>query len=94
MEDLLKYAKQDRRVCPQPQKWNELWKMLPGKVQKGAGWKPPLPLILAAWWNTSDEQKRQRLEEHIRYATDKGALEQVEQFLKGLNQNEWHYEED
>ena len=38
------------RVCPQPQAWQRLWDMLPGKHRTGGGWSPPLPLILAGVW--------------------------------------------
>ena len=29
------------RVCPQAQKWDELWKILPNRKTKGAEWNPP-----------------------------------------------------
>ena len=92
MNELMKYIKSNKRVCPQPQQWNKLWEMLPDRKRKGAGWIPPLPLILAAWWETSDQQKRERLECHIQYASDKEKLEQVRHFLENLLKDEWLYE--
>ena len=50
LNDLLEFVRTNERVCPQPQRWNELWKMLPNRKRIGNGWDPPLPLILAAWW--------------------------------------------
>jgi hypothetical protein len=49
LHDLLNYVRDNRRVCPVPQRWNELWEMLPDRKRVGNGWEPPLPLILAAW---------------------------------------------
>ena len=92
MNELLKYIKSDKRVCPQPRQWNRLWNMLPDKKRDGGGWIPPLPLILAAWWATSDQQKRECLECHIKYASEKGILEQVRQFIERLSDEEWLYE--
>ena len=66
--NLLAYVKAGARICPQPQKGNELWLILPNRRRKGSGWEPFAPLILAAWWDTSDEQKAERLEHHIRWA--------------------------
>ncbi len=88
MNDLMDYIKSKKRVCPKPQQWNKLWEMLPDRKRKGAGWLPPLPLILAAWWETSDQQKRERLEYHIKYASDNGVLGQVQQFLENLSEEE------
>jgi len=94
MEQLLAYVKSDGRVCPKPDKWNQLYKLLPYKKRKGAGWEPPLPLILAAWHHTSDYQKRDRLEVHIQYATDKGALDRAAGYLYGLTEDQWIHEGD
>jgi len=40
----------------------------------GVGWEPSLPLILAAWWEASDKDKRTRVHSHLRWASDHGAL--------------------
>ncbi len=74
-----------------PQKWNELWQMLPNKVQIGAGWKPPLPLILAVWHEASAIQKMFRLIDHLNYAQENGVLEQVDSFLRGLKEDDWFH---
>lgn len=92
MDELLAFVNSEKKVCPQPQKWNELWEMLPDKKRKGLGWEPPTPLILAAWWETTDAQKRERLEQHIKYAAEKGALEKVEAYLRALSLTDWVHE--
>ncbi len=90
LNDLLEYLKSEGRICPQPQFWNELWEMLPEKHRVGKGWEPPLPLILAAWSDTSDLEKIARLKEHIKYAADHGVLENVADFLRRLSFAQWH----
>jgi len=81
LADLFKYVKSDGQICPQPKHWNEMWEMLPDKKRRGNGWNPPLPLILGAWWHTSDAEKKMRLKQHIEYAAQKGALGEIDDFL-------------
>ncbi len=90
LEQLLVYCREKGRVCPMPSHWNELWEMLPNKSRRGGGWEPPLPLILAAW-ETSPESKQERLECHLLWASDKGVLEKVTQFLVSLPESDWHH---
>ena len=92
LEALLQYVKSDGRVCPMPNNWDVLWKMLPNRRQKSSGgWEPALPLILAAWWDVSALSKMIRLAEHIQYAGDHGVLDQVDQYLRSLKPNQWAY---
>lgn len=77
-------------VCPQPQKWNEMWELLPDKSRNGPGWQPPLPLILAAWWETSNLDKMFRFDEHLQWAVDRGATEVILDYLGALKPEDWH----
>ncbi|HVA01195.1 MAG TPA: hypothetical protein VMV34_06000 [Terriglobia bacterium] len=94
LNDLLGYVRSNDRVCPQPQKWNELWEMLPERKRVGQGWEPSVPLILAAWWDTPAMLKMLRLQEHIRYADAYGVLTKVDAFLRSLTEQEWAHLED
>lgn len=87
---LLKYVQAEGRICPQPQRWNEPWEMLPDKERVGSGWRPSLPHILGAWWHTSNNEKTLRLREHVEYAASKGVLDSVERFLRNLPPDQWH----
>ena len=87
---LLEYVQADGRICPSAGRWHELWELLPERRQVGAGWIPPLPLILAAWDHTSGLEKLLRLREHIEYAASHGALATVDQFLRAIPREDWH----
>jgi len=90
LQSLIDYVQYDGRVCPMC--WQELWEMLPDRKQKtSGGWEPPLPLILAAWWDTTAEQKRERLIGHIKYAANHGILDKVDKFIRELDPDQWAY---
>lgn len=93
-EELLARCRSNGRVCPTPKIWDGLWKMLPDR-KRGAGgdscgWTPGLPLVLSAWWSTSDLAKRERLTEHLEWARDHGALQAVSAMLLSLPDEDWH----
>ena len=94
LDALVAYLEAKERVCPLPQHWNNLWEMLPGKVRLGAGWSPSLPLILGAWWETCDLEKRIRLREHLEWAASHGTLDDVDGFLRSLAPGDWHTSEN
>ena len=88
--ELLNYCKERNRVCPMPKQWNELYGLLPYKRQVGPAWIPPLPLILAAW-HEPNPQKASRLAEHLRWAAEHGALTEIDEFLRGLPEDQWFH---
>jgi hypothetical protein len=91
VDQVVDVATKNSRVCPQPQKWQQLYDLLPNKKRKGASWEPSLPLILAAWWDTPAMSKILRLREHIEWAEAHGVLEQVYAFLQSLPEKDWHH---
>ena len=91
VESLVGYCRENRRVCPLPQQWKRLWEMLPNRTRIGAGWQPPLPLILAVWHETPAMLKMFRLTEHIEWAAQHGALETVASFLRELREENWFH---
>lgn len=90
IDDLLGYVQKEGRICPLPDKWNQLWKTLPNKRRVGSSWIPPLPLILAAWDHSSSIEKMLRLKQHIEYAAKHGVLDKVETYLKNLPTEDWY----
>lgn len=91
LEAVLAEIQKNNRVCPQPQRWQQLYEMLPQKQRKGAGWEPSLPLILAAWWGTPSLSKMLRLREHIEWAASHDCLAEVYSFLLELPEDQWHH---
>jgi hypothetical protein len=94
LEDVLAEAQKNDRICPRPDKWNRLYRMLPKKRGASGKREPALPLILAAWWGTSELQKIQRLREHIEWADAHGCLDKAYAFLRSLPEEEWHHFRD
>lgn len=93
-EKIADFCKQNNRICPQPQLWNNLWQKLNNKKQVGAGWQPSLPLILAAWWDTPPFSKQLRLMEHLRWAEANNQLQEIGQFLYNLREEDWFHLND
>lgn len=89
--ELIAFSQAEGRVCPQGHHWAAFWELLPNRERVGSGWKPPLPLILAAWSFSSNDDKARRLREHILWAADHGALAEASQFLRSLPAAAWHY---
>jgi hypothetical protein len=88
---LLLFCLDEHRICPQPIAWDRLWKTLPDRRNSGRFMEPRPPLILSAWWNSSDWQKQARFLEHVVWAGEHGALNETMVFLKSLEPSEWLY---
>lgn len=89
--ELIEFCRQNNRVCPQPMRWNDLYHLLPETHCVGNRWEPALPLILGAWHYASNSEKMLRLEEHINWAANRGAIQKVADFLRGLEEADWHH---
>ena len=90
LDETLVLASAGGRVCPMPDAWNRLYQLLPNTHRQGAGWEPPLPLILSAWHHSTDWQKAARLREHLDWAASHDALPRVHAFLAALPGDAWH----
>ncbi len=88
-DDLVRYCRENGRVCPMPPPWNALWEMLPNRTRIGGRWEPAPPLILAAWHEASSLAKMMRLEEHIDWAVQYAVFDQVDEFLRSLPESQW-----
>lgn len=89
--NLLNYVTVAGRVCPMPIHWAELWRLLVAATPGVDEGKPPPPLILAAWYEASDEDKRERLKRQVEWAAAHEVLDVVEAFVTELNEGQWHY---
>jgi len=92
VNDIIQENKIKHRICPMPQKWNDLWQMLPARERNGNGCIPPLPLILGAWHYTSNKEKELRFYEHLYWASDQGSLDKIIEYLNSLQEKDWYHE--
>jgi len=53
-----------------------------------------IQLTLAAVYDITNDEKKDRLISHLRYAEEHGVLDEVEEYLKGLSDDHWAYEKD
>jgi len=89
-ETLWQYCTSNNRVFPR--EWNKLYNLLNNKKQKQAGgWEPPLPIILAAWDITMPIEKQLRFKEHIQWAIDNNQSEEVGNYLRSLQEDDWYH---
>lgn len=86
LEQLIEGMVQDGIVCPEPRTWDRLWRTM---NTLGAG-PLPLPLILAAWSQTTDRQKRGRFVEQLATADQAGAGSHLIQAVRGIEACQWH----
>lgn len=91
LAEAMALVRRNNRICPQPQAWQKLYEMLPGKRQVARGWEPPAPLTGSAWSATPSIAKRMCLRDHIEWAEHKGCLDEVYDYLKGLPDTDWHH---
>ena len=90
VDALLRYACEGNRICPNPDKWLEFWKLI-GSPSKSI--LPP-PLILGGWAFSSDREKRNRFAEHVRFAADNGFTDKTQEFVSSLVGADWHTSPD
>lgn len=93
-QSLIAYSREHQRVCPQPQRWQTLWEMLPQRRQVSGEWQPPLPLILGAWHHASNSEKMERLADHLEWAEKHGNLPAIATYLRNLTEADWHHLND
>ena len=91
LEILLAYCQADGRVCPQPNIWNNLWKLIKRKTGKE---DISAPLILAAWYDAPILLKMLRLKEHVEIAYENDAFAEVKAFLMNLEEGDWYHLND
>lgn len=89
LSKLIDFCKSNKRVVPRD--WHKVWKMLPNRKRKGGGWEPSLPLILAAWNCTTEEEKQERFFYHLKYADIHDVLDKVSGYLSNLLESEWYH---
>lgn len=72
------------RICPKAQQWNKLWEIIQSKTDEEIS----APLILAAWWEMTDEEKLGRFKYHLDTAEKLSLLNELQIFLQKLNKTD------
>jgi hypothetical protein len=81
----------DEYCCLMPPKWAELSNHVCSTVDHAkAQTRYPPSLILAAWSESSDVEKRQRLFEQLLFAYRHGTIDQAHDYLISLHDSDWH----
>ncbi len=91
LEEALAVAQSNSRICPKPRGWKRLYEMLPDREQGKATRELGLPLILAAWYDSTPFSKMWRLREHLEWAEEHGALDDVLKYISTLPESEWYH---
>lgn len=64
--------------------------MLPNRRQIDGRWKPLPSVIHAAWRHASNEERMDRLAEHLGWAERHGGIGAIAEFIRSLNEVDWH----
>ncbi|MCG2593165.1 hypothetical protein LZ009_10265 [Ramlibacter sp. XY19] len=87
--ELMAELRKDNRVCPQPTRWLEFFRLL----QDHAGRQPlpSPPLTGSAWAATPPSAKRMCFREQAEWAVQNGCVAEACEFLAGLPKSDWLY---
>jgi hypothetical protein len=95
LDSAMLMARRNNRVCPRPERWNELTRLLPARRALRGNQPPPTPATGPAWAVTPSLTKRLCFREQIEWAEREGALEAVVSFMQSMSEDEWlHMGED
>lgn len=87
--ELMAETRKDGRVCPQPTRWLEFYRILQDAARGGA--LPPPPLTGSAWAATPPDTKRACFAEQAAWAVRQGCIAEAHAFLSALPASDWHY---
>lgn len=87
--EVMAEIRKDNRVCPQPTRWLEFYRIL---QEAGSGQPLPAPpLTGSAWAATPALAKRMCFREQVEWAAGNGCLQASYEFIKALPEGDWHY---
>ena len=81
-------ARKDNRVCPQPTRWLEFYRVLQDHAGRTA--LPAQPLVGSAWASTPPLAKRMSFHEQLEWADRNGCLQAAYDCLKALRDSDWY----
>ena len=86
LEQLEQFCLTENRVCPMPVYWMRLYDIV---VRGDKNTSLSVPLILAAWGETTNLDKMVRLVEHLHFAEQNGTLDEADAYLRELPLSGW-----
>jgi hypothetical protein len=86
--DVTGLTRKDDRVCPQPSRWLEMYRIL--QEQPGRGRLPAEPVVGSAWASTSPLAKRMAFNEQLEWADRNRCLTPIHEYLKTLRDADWY----
>ena len=87
--ELMAETRKEGRVCPQPTRWLEFYRVLQDNA-KGVALPAP-PLTGSAWASTPAGAKRMTFMEQIDWAVKNDCITPAYEFLQALPKSDWHY---
>ena len=94
LKSLILYSQENGRVCPNPNRWMEFYKILPISEDANAWSRPTLPLILGAWSMSNPKSKMLVFKEQIELGAARGCLDIIDHFIRGLSEKDWFHWND
>ena len=88
--ELMAELGKDNRVCPQPTRWLEFYRILQDAAGP-AGKLPTPPLTGSAWAATPPSAKRMCFREQAEWAVKNGCVVQAYEFLDKMAKTDWLY---
>ena len=86
LEDIEAFCRSEGRFCPMPVYWMRLYDIV---VRGDKKTSLSVPLILAAWGETTNLDKMVRLVEHLHFAEQHGTLDEADAYLRELPLSRW-----
>lgn len=87
--ELMAETRKENRVCPQPTRWLEFYRVLQDAAGKAQ--LPSPPLTGSAWAATPPSAKRMCFREQVEWAVKNGCTVEAYNFLEKLPKTDWLY---
>jgi hypothetical protein len=75
-----------KKICPIPSVWNQLNNRMCHYAKKSGLEAPPVPLVLAGWAYSSDEEKERRWQDTISWCV----AHSCSNLLGEVSDGDWH----
>jgi hypothetical protein len=91
VDEAMKIARRNHRVCPVGRAWRELYRLLPVRQMGQHVMRAPYPIDSCSRQTATHLDKVQRLRSQLQWAEAEGALPRVVEFLASLPEQDWEH---